>query len=300
MHVASSSEQLSASAQQIGKAGEHAAEITQSLADGSERQLTNLETGATMLHDMSERIGQIARHAEGVLASAQQVSDASNQGEQAIQSSVAQMSTMEAKIIHLSAIVEELGSRSKEVQSILDIMTDIAAETNLLALNASIEAARAGEYGSGFAVVASSVRKLAERSAASAQQISELITHIVGQVELTSSAMDETVRETKRGVELVSSAGASFSDIAASTEITAASIADISEAVRLLSNNSQRLVKSIDDIVKFAGQTAVSAQEMSSFSQQQLAAMEEVDASASFLSSLAERLHSMIERFKVM
>jgi methyl-accepting chemotaxis protein len=88
MQVASSSEQLSASAQQTGKAGEQAAEITQSLAEGAERQLTNLETGATMLRDMSDRIGQIARHAEGVLTSAQQVSAASNQGEQAIQSSV--------------------------------------------------------------------------------------------------------------------------------------------------------------------------------------------------------------------
>lgn len=112
--------------------------------------------------------------------------------------------------------------------------------------------------------------------------------------------MDETVREMKRGVELVRSAGASFTDIAASSEITAASIADISEAVRLLSDNSQRLVQSIDEIVRFAGHTAVGAQDMSSFSQQQLAAMEEVDASASFLSGLAERLHTMIERFKVM
>lgn len=300
MQVASSSEQLSASAQQTGKAGEQAAEITQSLAEGAERQLTNLETGATMLRDMSDRIGQIARHAEGVLTSAQQVSAASNQGEQAIESGVEQMATMEAKIVRLSAIIEELGSHSKEVQSILDIMTDIAAETNLLALNASIEAARAGEYGSGFAVVASSVRKLAERSAASAQQIGELVAHIVGQVDLTGNAMDETVRETKRGAELVRSAGASFAEIKASAQFTAESIADVSEGVRLLSDSSQRLVQSIDEIVRFAGDTAISAQNMSTFSQQQLAAMEEVDASASFLSGLAERLHTMIERFKVM
>ncbi|GJM81907.1 hypothetical protein HMSSN139_44030 [Paenibacillus sp. HMSSN-139] len=162
MQVASSSQELSASAQQTGKASEQTVEITLSLAEGAERQLQNLESGSSMLRDMSERIGRISRHAEGVSASAQQVSAASVKGGQAIESGVEQMATMEAKIVRLSAIIEELGSHSKEVQSILDIMTDIAAETNLLALNASIEAARAGEYGSGFAVVASSVRKLAD------------------------------------------------------------------------------------------------------------------------------------------
>jgi methyl-accepting chemotaxis protein len=299
MQVASSSQELSASAQQTGKASEQTVEITLSLAEGAEQQLQNLESGSSMLRDMSERIERIARHAEGVSASAQQVSTASIQGGQAIESGVEQMATMEAQIVRLSAIIEELGSHSKEVQSILDIMTDIAAETNLLALNASIEAARAGEYGSGFAVVASSVRKLAERSAASAQQIGELVAHIVGQVDLTGNAMDETVRETKRGADLVRSAGASFAEIKASAQFTAESIADVSEGVRLLSDSSQRLVRSIDEIVRFAGDTAISAQNMSASSEEQLAAMQEVDASASFLSGLSEKLHALIERFKV-
>ncbi|WP_178023973.1 methyl-accepting chemotaxis protein [uncultured Paenibacillus sp.] len=299
MQVASSSQELSASAQQTGKASEQSVEITLSLAEGAERQLQNLESGSSMLRDMSERIGQISRHAEGVSASAQQVSAASVQGGRAIESGVQQMATMEAQIVHLSAIIEELGSHSKEVQSILDIMTDIAAETNLLALNASIEAARAGEYGSGFSVVASSVRKLAERSAASAQQIGELIAHIVGQVDLTGKAMDETVRETKRSAELVRSAGASFADIKESAQFTAESISDVSEGVRLLSESSLLLVQSIDEIVRFAGDTAISAQNMSASSEEQLAAMQEVDASASFLSGLSEKLHTLIERFKV-
>lgn len=299
MQVASSSQELSASAQQTGKASEQTVEITLSLAEGAERQLQNLESGSAMLRDMSKRIGHIARHAESVSASAQQVSAASSQGGVAIESGVEQMATLETKIVHLSAVIEELGGYSKEVQSILDIMTDIAAETNLLALNASIEAARAGEYGSGFAVVASSVRKLAERSAASAQQIAELIAHIVGQVELTGNAMDETVRETKRSAELVRSAGSSFSEIQASAQFTAGAIADVSEGVRLLSDSSQKLVHSIDEIVRFAGDTAISAQNMSASSEEQLAAMQEVDASASLLSGLSEKLHTLIERFKV-
>ncbi|MGP0584111.1 methyl-accepting chemotaxis protein [Paenibacillus timonensis] len=299
MQVASSSQELSASAQQTGKASEQTVGITVSLAQGAELQQQNLESGSAMLRAMSEQIEHIARHAEGVSESAEQVSAASNHGGQAIELGVKQMATMEAQIVHLSAIIEELGTHSKEVQSILDIMTDIAAETNLLALNASIEAARAGEYGSGFAVVASSVRKLAERSAVSAQQIAELIAHIVRRVELTGEAMDETVRETKRSSELVRSAGASFADIKTSAQYTAESIADVSEGVRHLSDHSQRLVQSIEEIVRFAGDTVISAQNMSAASEEQLAAMQEVDASASFLSGLSDKLHTLIERFKV-
>ncbi|GIP49718.1 Methyl-accepting chemotaxis protein McpB [compost metagenome] len=299
MQVASSSQELSASAQQTGKASEQTVGITLSLAEGAELQQQNLESGSAMLRAMSEQIKHIARHAEGVSESAEQVSAASNHGGQAIELGVKQMATMEAQIVHLSAIIEELGTHSKEVQSILDIMTDIAAETNLLALNASIEAARAGEYGSGFAVVASSVRKLAERSAVSAQQIAELIAHIVRRVELTGEAMDVTVRETKRSSELVRSAGASFADIQTSAQYTAESIADVSEGVRHLSDHSQRLVQSIEEIVRFAGDTAISAQNMSAASEEQLAAMQEVDASASFLSGLSDKLHTLIERFKV-
>ncbi|MGG6314265.1 methyl-accepting chemotaxis protein [Paenibacillus macerans] len=299
MQVASSSQELSASAQQTGKASEQTVEMTQTLTEGAELQLQNLEAGSAALRDMSGRIAQIARHAEGVSDSAQQSTSASEQGGRSIQLGVRQMATMETKIVQLSTVIEELSSHSKEVQSILDIMAEISAETHLLALNASIEAARAGEHGSGFAVVAASVRKLAERSAESAQQIAALIAHIVKQMELTGETMDETVREVKRGTELVRGAGESFAEIDASARFTAAAIGDVSESVQLLSASSDKLVRSIDEIVRFANHTAISAQNMSAASQEQLAAMQEVDASAGFLSGLSEKLHGLIERFKV-
>ncbi|WP_059051222.1 methyl-accepting chemotaxis protein [Paenibacillus senegalimassiliensis] len=299
MQVASSSEQLSASAEQTGTASEHSVNISQALAQGAELQLQNLESGSMALHEMSSRIGHIAQHAVNVSGSAQQASSASDQGALAIRSSMQQMATMESKIVDLSSTIEELSSHSKEVQSILDIMTEIAAETNLLALNASIEAARAGEYGSGFAVVASSVRKLAERSTASAQQIAELVALIVQRMELAGVAMDETVHEVKRGSELVQRAGDSFGQIEEAAQSTAQAITDVSESVNLLAEGSDKLVASIDEIVRFANETVSSAQNMSASSQEQLASIQEVDASANLLSSLAEKLHELIERFKV-
>ncbi|MGZ7442007.1 methyl-accepting chemotaxis protein [Paenibacillus sp. TH7-28] len=299
MQVASSSQELSASAEQTGRAGEQTVDISQKLAEGAETQLRNLEANSKALREMSGTIARIASRAENVSQAALQSSEASRQGGESIRLGSEQMATMELKIVQLSALIQGLGDDSKEVQSILDIIAEIAAETNLLALNASIEAARAGEHGSGFAVVAASVRKLAERSADSARQIAALIEHIVKQIEATGRTMDETVLEVKRGAELVRSAGRSLADIGNSAEFTAQAIADVSGNVQTLSDSSQRLVHSLEDIVKFASETAENAQSMSAASEEQLAAMQEIDALASLLSSLSEKLHGLIDRFKV-
>lgn len=299
MHVAASSQQLSASADQTGKASEQAADITEKLTEGTEQQLQSLADSSAVIKNMSAAITEISRRAEAVALSAQQSSKASQQGRQSVQLSMGQMKVMEQKIQHLSTIIQELGSHSKEIQSILDMMTEISTETNLLALNAAIEAARAGEQGRGFAVVAASIRKLAERSVESANQITGLITHIVRQMELSGISMDEALEEMLHSNELVRMAGQSFTEIESSAAYTAEAIEGVALNVKELSDRSVHLVGSIDDIVAVANHNVERAQTMSAASEEQLAAMEEVGASASFLSSLSEKLHTMIERFKI-
>lgn len=299
MQVAASSQQLSASADQTGKASEQAVEMTEQLTEGTESQLRSLAGSSAVIRSMAAAIDEISRRAEAVAQSAQQSSEASEQGREAVQLSIRQMEVMEHKIQQLSSIVQELGSHSQEIQSILDIMTEISTETNLLALNAAIEAARAGEQGRGFAVVATSVRKLAERSVQSADQISALIAHIVKQMEHSSKTMDETLQETLHSTELVRKAGHSFTAIKSSAAHTADSIEGVAANVKELSDRSVHLVGSVEDIVAVANHNVERAQTMSAASEEQLAAMEEVGASASFLSSLSEKLHTMIERFKI-
>jgi methyl-accepting chemotaxis protein len=106
----------------------------------------------------------------------------------------------------LSKVIRGLGERSKEIGEIVAVITKISSQTNLLALNAAIEAARAGEHGRGFAVVADEVRKLAEQSAQSAQQISELITHIQKETLNAVQSMDQATKEVQSGLDVVDSA----------------------------------------------------------------------------------------------
>lgn len=297
--VASSSQQLSASVEQTGKASEHTADISQKLAEGAEIQLHNLEQSSRAIQEMADFLQRIVDNTNNVSQAALESTASAHNGAESIQLSVNQMVTMENKMLQLSSSVETLGDHSKEIQSILEIITGIAAETNLLAINAAIEAARAGEYGSGFAVVASAVRKLAERSAASAQQIATIITIIVTQMEQTANMMEEASLEVRHGTQLVKNVGQSFNEIELSATSTAEAIEEVSSAIHQLSGNSKLLVDSIDQIIEIAHETVEGAQNISAASEEHLAVMQEVDASANFLSSLSDKLHSSIDKFKV-
>ncbi|WP_055105703.1 methyl-accepting chemotaxis protein [Paenibacillus ihumii] len=299
MQVAAASQQLAANTDQTGQASEQAAQITERLTEDTESQLRRLADSSAVIRSMATAIDEISHRAEAVAQSAQQSADASRQGRSAVQLGAAQMEVMEQKIERLAAMIEELGSHSKEIQSIIGIMTEISAETNLLALNAAIEAARAGEQGRGFAVVAASVRKLAERSVESAEQVSGLIGYMIQQMELSGESMRDALQETLHSTELVRKAGHSFTAIESSAASTAESIEGVARNVKELSDRSVRLVESVEDIVAVANDNAKRTQTISAAAEEQLAAMEEVGASASFLSGLSEKLHSMIERFKV-
>ncbi|MNZ80303.1 Methyl-accepting chemotaxis protein McpB [compost metagenome] len=299
LQVASSSQQLSASVDQTGKASEQTANISQELAEGAEKQLNSLEQSSDALQEMSDFIQHIVENTDHVSQAAMQSTVSSQKGVESIQLSVKQMNKMEDKMVQLSSSVETLGNHSREIQSILEIITDISAETNLLAINAAIEAARAGEYGSGFAVVASSVRKLAERSASSAQQIASITSFIVTQMESTAITMEEASHEVRHGTQLVKNAGQSFNEIEMSAKTTEEAIQKVSSAIHQLSGNSKVLVQSIEQIIEIANGTVDGAQSISAASEEHLAVMEEVDASATFLSNISEKLHTRIEKFKV-
>lgn len=299
MQVASSSEELSASAQETNRAGEYSVTVAIELADGANTQLQNLEGGYKSVQDLSHFITEIAGNADNAMNNAASNAEKARAGREAMDSTTQQMNVVSESITSLATIIEALGGHSKEIENIVGTITSIAEETNLLSLNAAIEAARAGEEGRGFAVVAHSVRKLAERSAHSAAQIGELVSLIVNQMDRAGHTMQRSTEEMEQGKAMIITAGHSFSDIEMSVSEMASHSQQISSTVRELSHISDALVEGIEKIVDVANLTASGAETLSASSQEQLAAMEEVESAASFLSSLAEKLQILIERFKV-
>jgi methyl-accepting chemotaxis protein len=299
MQVASSSEELSASAQETNRAGEYSVNVSIELADGASTQLQNLEGGYKSVQDLSHFITEIAGNADNAMNNATSNAEKARTGREAMDSTTQQMSIVSDSITDLAVIIETLGGYSKEIENIVGTIASIAEETNLLSLNAAIEAARAGEEGRGFAVVAQSVRKLAERSAHSAAQIGQLVSIIVNQMDQAGETMKRSTEEMDQGRELIVTAGQSFSEIEMSVSGMASQSQQISGTVRELASISDGLVATLQNIVDVANQTASGAETLSASSQEQLAAMEEVESAAGFLSSLAEKLQILIERFKV-
>ncbi|WP_223070456.1 methyl-accepting chemotaxis protein [Paenibacillus caui] len=297
--VASSSEQLSASAEQSGKASEQTAAVTAELHSGADKQLRSLKDSSGAVQDMSEFIAEMAMNGHEVARAAADATEVTKSGTEAAQAAIRQMGTMNDRVQNLADIIGTLGAHSKEINNIVHIITDIADETHLLAINAAIEAARAGEHGRGFAVVASSVRKLSDRSKASAEQISTLIRLILSQMELATDTMKATAEEVNLGTQLVRSAGDSFDSIRQSSVATAHSIEELNCTLQRLSERSEQLVQTSRVIVDVAASTAGGAKEMSAAAEEQLAAAQDVSSSAEFLSELSEKMHELIERFKV-
>ncbi|CAM4437034.1 methyl-accepting chemotaxis protein [Paenibacillus typhae] len=299
MLVASSSQELSASAQETNRAGEHSVNVTIDLADGANTQLRNLEGSYRSVQEMSRFITEIASTADTAMNTAADNALKARNGRESMDSTTSQMQVVSESISDLSGIIETLGSHSKEIESIVGTISSIAEETNLLSLNAAIEAARAGEEGRGFAVVAGSVRKLAERSANSAAQIGELVSQIVSQMDKAGETMRRSTDEMVEGKAMIIAAGKSFSEIETSVSDMSSQSQQISETVRDLALISSDLVAAIQSIVAVSNQTAEGAEMLSASSQEQLAAMQEVEASAAFLSSLAEKLQVLVENFKI-
>lgn len=296
--VAASAEQLTASSEQTSKATEQIAETIQEMAAGTERQAQNVEESHREIEEMAAGIGQIATRALTVTDIANRTSRLAGDGNQTIQQAVVQMNHVEDTMKHLTHLMSGLGERSGQIVHIVELITQIAGQTNLLALNAAIEAARAGEQGRGFAVVADEVRKLAEQASSSAQEITQLVELIQKETLEAVASMEKGAQEVTVGMGGVMQAGEVFSHIRAAVSGVAKDVQDVSEASRTLTDSTQKVAHSMQ-IISTVTQTAVSRTlDVSAATEEQLASMQEIHTSAASLANLAEDLEKLIGRFK--
>ena len=165
-------------------------------------QSTSITESVTSLEDISSGVTTIAGNTMDLSEISLQMKDQSERGNHNVEQVIEQMNTINDSVKNSADIIEKLQNRSNEIGQIVQVITEIASQTNLLSLNASIEAARAGENRRGFAVVANEVKKLSEQSRQSADQITELIRHIQGEMTLAVQAIGEGEQSVALGIEL--------------------------------------------------------------------------------------------------
>lgn len=297
--VAASSEELTASAEQTSDASEHVSEGIQQVASGAEAQENGLKQNAETLATITDGIGRVAENALSVSKLTQDARIQAEKGGETVQQSVEQMKSLHQSVKESNATILSLNDRSKEIESIIDVIVGISDQTNLLALNAAIEAARAGESGKGFTVVANEVRKLAEQSQQSANQISDLISNIQIDTQHSVTKMETASVNVENGMTLSNETADSFNQVIKSVRDIAPQIEDVAEIAEQISNRIQEVTRTATEHADVARDNAAASEEIAASTEEQLASMEEISSASRALSSLAESLQTLISQFRI-
>ncbi|MFJ5767468.1 methyl-accepting chemotaxis protein [Lysinibacillus sp. NPDC093210] len=297
--VSASAAELTASADQTIQATEQITSAMQEVASGSEAQGKNATESSQAMKNMTNGIQQLASTTAAVSELAIETNTEANKGNESLHRVISQMDTINTAVLESANVVKNLGNHSVEIGNIISIITDIAEQTNLLALNAAIEAARAGDHGRGFAVVANEVKKLAEQSKKSAEQISGLISEIQQETNRAVTVMDTGTQEVQVGMQVVKVAEEGFSKIVDLIEQVSKQIQEATTVSEEMSSSAEQIYASFDEIATIAQTSSSNLQNVASASEEQLATIEEVAASAATLSTMAEELQTQVSRFKV-
>lgn len=299
VQVSGSAAELTASAEQTIQATEQITSSIQEVASGSEAQGKNATESSVAMKTMTKGIQQLAVTTAAVSELAIETNTEANKGNESLHRVITQMGTINSAVLESASVVKDLENHSVEIGNIISLITDIAEQTNLLALNAAIEAARAGDHGRGFAVVANEVKKLAEQSKRSAEQISTLISEIQQNTHHAVAVMDTGTQEVQVGMQVVKVAEEGFSKIVELTEHVSKQIQEATTVSEEMSSSAEQIYASFDEIATIAQMSSSNLQNVASASEEQLATIEEVAASAATLSNMAEELQTQVSRFKV-
>ncbi|HMK49753.1 MAG TPA: methyl-accepting chemotaxis protein, partial [Thermodesulfovibrionales bacterium] len=269
--MASASHQLSASSEQMSR--------------GVTEQAGRASQIATASNEMSQTIVDVAKNSSSIATSSAETVGTAAEGEGIVKKSVEEVKAIANTVRESAQLMESLGQRSKQIGDIVNVIKDIADQTNLLALNAAIEAARAGEQGRGFAVVADEVRKLAERTAKATAEIGGMIGGIQEEMSRAVLSMEEGTKRVEVGVDFSNQAGEALNKIVGSITNLQSMVQQIATATEEMSTASEQITNDIDTIANVSRETSVSSNQVSQ--------------SSSDLSRLALDLKAVVDQFKV-
>lgn len=295
--MASQSEELTQSANEVTAGSEQIATTMDELASGTESQATNAS-------DLSENMGMFITKVEEANVSGKQIQEASqevidltNEGTQLMATSNEQMAIID-KIVHEAVQkVTGLDTHAQEISELVSVIQDIADQTNLLSLNAAIEAARAGEHGQGFAVVADEVRKLAEQSSHSVANITNIVDRIQNESSNVASSLEASYKDVEQGTNQIATTAETFNQISDAVTKMVERIYHISENLLEISVTSKEMNGSIQEIAAISEESAAGVEQTSASTQQTSSAMQEVAAFSNDLAKLAEDLQKVVGRF---
>jgi methyl-accepting chemotaxis protein len=255
------------------------------VADGSVQQSSSSSAMAASVEEMTVSINTVSGSADEARAIAQEAGETANQGGAIIEQTVNEMVMIAKAVRQASGAIESLGHESEQISSVVQVIKEVADQTNLLALNAAIEAARAGEQGRGFAVVADEVRKLAERTTQSTGDIGSMVGKIQSSSKEAVSEMGLMVKQVESGQTLAHEAGARIQSIREGANKVVQAVSEISNALKEQSSASHDIARHVESVAQMTDQNSAAAGDAASEAQR--------------LGQLAKDVEKIVEQLKV-
>jgi twitching motility protein PilJ len=271
--------------QQVERATGEAGKVTKDLLSATQKQAAEIRDAGGAVELMTKSIQEVDSSAAQSSAVARRTLEVTEQGTLAVQNSVSSMDGIREQIQDTAKRIKRLGESSQEIGEIVDLISDITEQTNVLALNAAIQAASAGEAGRGFAVVAEEVQRLAERSGDATKQIGMLVKTIQSDTQDAVAAMEKSTQGVVDGAQLSNAAGQALREIEKSTRELADLVNSISVSTQVQTDMASEVAGFMNDILKITEQTSHSTQL--------------TNTSVAQLESLASDLNSSVSGFKL-
>ncbi len=248
-------------AQQMDQAASEAGQVSDSLQQAARRQTVGIEETSAAVVNLAQSVQQVSGNAAESARVAEQSLAAAEKGQQAVSNAIASMNGLREQIQETSKRIKRLGESSQEIGEIVELISDITEQTNVLALNAAIQAASAGEAGRGFSVVAEEVQRLAERSADATKQIAAIVKTIQSDTHDTVAAMEVSTQGVVEGAKLSDAAGQTLAEIGDVSKKLAGLIADISSATQSQAESTAKVAETMQDIKSISAQTSSGTQQ---------------------------------------
>jgi methyl-accepting chemotaxis protein len=277
--------QVQAAATQVDHATRDNEASVQNLSEEALRQAAEIGAALSRIEEMSEVVQAVAISAEQAEAAAQQAAQTVDEGDAAMNRTVDGIQAIRATVAETAKKVKHLGESSQRISAVVELIGSFAAQTNMLALNASIEASRAGEEGRGFAVVAAEVRALARQSAEATEEIRKLVASIQAETNEVVATMESGTEQVVSGTRLVDETRQSLNKITAATAQISRQVKAIAQAATMQTEASKTVTQTMQGVVLIANRTSEEAAQ--------------VAASFDQLRQVAQELQIEVSQFKV-
>lgn len=276
---------INSATDQVTKATQETQAISNRLYEASQRQNKEIQQASASVLQMAQSISEVAQNASQSAKVAQLQLTAAEKGGSAVQNQIAGMNEIRSQIQDTSKRIKRLGESSLEIGEIVELISDITEQTNVLALNAAIQAASAGEAGRGFTVVAEEVQRLAERSGEATKQIEAIVKTIQADTQDAVAAMEKSTVGVVEGTKLSDAAGQALTEIQRVSRELADLISRISSQTQMQSTSVTEVTRGMQGILKITEETTEGTKQ--------------TNVSIGQLTRLAAELRSSVAGFKV-